>query len=154
MMNVILMITWQVIVNHQLASKTKHEDTKYHQDFLEKPPDELQVHAEMHCFILLLDHLPESPSIGWHIRRSRWKLKNLGIDLLLPTEDDKDSDIAGLHMRLSWLKGGGGFFLIAENQRGMTVNLNGEELSYLQRLIPYNNAIMICQYMFSIKFLE
>lgn len=135
----------------RLAVETERDDTSYHRGFLESPPDELKIPSDTDCFILSLDLLPEVPGIGWRIGRGRKKLKNLGVDLLLPTEDD---DVAGLHARLSWLKGGGGFFLIADNQRGLTVNLNGEELSYTQRLIPYQNAIGIGQLFFSIKFLE
>jgi hypothetical protein len=138
----------------RLAIETDRDDTKYHREFLEVPPDELKIPPCTSCFILSLDLLPELPSIGWRIGQGRKKLKNLGVDLLLPTEDDNGNDIAGLHARLSWLKGGGGFFLIADNQRGLTVNLNGEELSYSQRLIPYQNAIGIGQFFFSIKFLE
>jgi hypothetical protein len=138
----------------RLAIETEREDTKYHRGFLEPPPDELKIPPGTHCFILSLDLLPELPSIGWRIGRGRKRLKSLGVDLLLPTEDDTGDDIAGLHARLSWLRGGGGFFLIADNQRGLTVNLNGEELSYSQRLIPYQNAIGIGQLFFSIKFLE
>lgn len=138
----------------KLASETDRDDTKYHREFLEAPPEEVQIPPGTDCFVLSLDRLPELPSIGWRIGRGRRKLKHLGVDLLLPTEDENNNEIAGLHARLSWLKGGGGFFLIADNQRGMTVNLNGEELSYSQRLIPYHNAIGIGQYFFTIKFLE
>lgn len=138
----------------RLALETERIDTEYHRKFLESTSDDPQVSKPTYSFALSLDRLPELPSIGWRIGRGRRKLRNLGVDLLLPTDDDNDNDIAGLHARLSWVKGGGGFFLIADNQRGMTVNLNGETLSYSQRLIPYNNTIGVGQYYFTIKFLE
>lgn len=138
----------------RLASETERKDTEYHRKFLEVTAEDTQVLQPTYSFVLSLDCLPELPGIGWRIGRGRKKLRNLGVDLLLPTDDGDDQDIAGLHCRLSWVKGGGGFFLVADNQRGMTVNLNGETLSYSQRLIPYNNTIGVGQYYFSIKFLE
>jgi hypothetical protein len=138
----------------KLAVESDLLDTAYHRTFLEPPHEEGQAASDADSFVLSLDRLPELPSIGWRIGRGRRKLRNLGVDLLLPADDDNDNDIAGLHARLSWVKGGGGFFLIADNQRGMTVNLNGETLAYSQRLIPYNNTVGIGQYYFTIKFLE
>jgi hypothetical protein len=138
----------------RLAAETERIDTEYHRKFLESTPDDAQDSQSTYSFILSLDRLPELPSIGWRIGRGRRKMRNMGVDLLLPTDDENDNDLAGLHARLSWVKGGGGFFLIADNQRGMTVNLNGETLSYSQRLIPYHNTIGVGQYFFTIKFLE
>jgi hypothetical protein len=141
----------------KLATEREREDTRYHRQFLDRAPAELGVPPGSDCFILSLDKLPESPQLGWRIGKGRRKLRNWGVDFLLPVSDSDTSgaeDVGGLHARLSWIKGGGGFFLIADNQRGLPVNLNGESLSYSQRLIPYHNSLLIGQLLFSIKFLS
>jgi hypothetical protein len=45
---------------------------------------------------------------------------------VLTTTANPPSKIAGIHARFSWLKGAGGFFLIADNKRRKKVMMNGE----------------------------
>jgi hypothetical protein len=103
------------------------------------------------CFIFSLSDLPEFAPLGWRIGRGRKIEKNLGVDILLLIEEGRD-EVAGRHARFAWMKGGGGFFLVADNLRGKTVTLNGEELSNEQRLIPYRNTIGIGECYFTFKF--
>jgi len=103
------------------------------------------------CFVFSLNNLPEFAPIGWRVGRGRSNLKNLGVDILLLMDEHSD-DIAGNHALFAWVKGGGGFFLVADNIRGKTVTLNGEELSNEQLLIPYRNTIGIGECYFTLKF--
>lgn len=105
------------------------------------------------CFVFSLNHLPEFAPLGWRIGRGRKNLPNLGVDILVLLEEGKSNDdIAGIHARFAWVKGGGGFFLVADNMRGKSVTLNGEALCHEQRLIPFRNAVSIGEYYFTVKF--
>lgn len=99
-------------------------------------------------FVLSLGILPEFPALGWRIGRGRAGRPNLAVDILI----HEGEGVAGVHARLCWVKGGGGFFLIADNLRGMPVWLNGEKLRQTQRLIPYRNSISLGECNFSVRF--
>jgi hypothetical protein len=105
-----------------------------------------------------LGTLPEFAQIGWRTGRGRDGLKNRGVDLLLTIEDlrvDQDSEenrISGIHARLNWVKGAGGFFLIADNKRGETVMLDGEIYRNAQRSIQLKNSIMIGECVFTLRY--
>jgi len=133
---------------HRLAAR-RHEDFyEHHCHFIRV--DSIEDSKLVGCFPLSLGNLPEFAPIGWRIGRGRKNLKNAGVDILLLVDDT--DEIAGIHARFAWVKGGGGFFLFADNKRGKTVTLNGEVLSYEQRLIPYRNTIGIGECYFSLKF--
>jgi hypothetical protein len=100
------------------------------------------------CFIFSLGLLPQFPSLGWRIGKGRPRVSNLSVDILLPNGDG----VAGLHGRFSWLKGTGGFFIIADNARGLPITLNGEVLLHTQRMIPYRNTISFGECYFSVQF--
>jgi hypothetical protein len=94
--------------------RTHARGSRYHASFIgetefrkEKTP----------CFDISLHMLPQFPSMGWRIGKGRDRLLNRGVDLLL-CDTNKDDDVAGVHARLSWVKGAAGFFLIADNKRG------------------------------------
>ena len=110
------------------------------------------IRVDLNCFVFSLKSLPQFAPIGWRIGRGRTNLPNLGVDMLLLVSKEEDADIAGIHARFAWVKGGGGFFLIADNMRGKTVTINGEKLSNEQRLIPHGNTIGIGEYYFTLKF--
>jgi hypothetical protein len=133
---------------HRLAAR-RHEDFyAHHCNFIRV--DSIEDSKLVGCFVLSLGNLPEFASLGWRIGRGRRNLKNVGVDILLLVGDT--NDIAGIHARFAWVKGGGGFFLFADNIRGKTVTLNGEVLSREQRLIPYRNTIGIGECFFTLKF--
>ncbi|OQE33059.1 hypothetical protein PENFLA_c001G10188 [Penicillium flavigenum] len=112
------------------------------------------------CFELSLTTLPEHVDLGWRIGGGRQDLNNGGVDLLLRIEDDKekgyrgsDEDrVAGIHARFSWLKGAGGFFLIADNKRRKKVMMNGEIFRTDQCLIQPRNTIMIGECVFFLRY--
>jgi hypothetical protein len=97
-----------------------------------------------------LSELPATSALGWIIGRGRKDCKNLGVDIPLLVDDN--GEIAGRHARFTWMEGGGGFFIAADNPRGKTVTLNGEQLCREQRLIPYRNMISMGDCFFTIKF--
>src|SRR5277367_1794762 len=76
----------------RLALESERIDTEYHRKFLETTSEDPQASEPTYSFVLSLDRLPELPSIGWRIGRGRRKLRNMGVDLLLPTDDDNDND--------------------------------------------------------------
>ncbi|CAG8949784.1 hypothetical protein HYFRA_00004107 [Hymenoscyphus fraxineus] len=102
------------------------------------------------CFVFSLGNLPEFPTIGWRIGSGRKNRSNLSVDICI----HEGEGIAGLHARFCWVKGGGGFFLVADNLREVPVMLNGEVLKRTQRLIPYRNSITLGECNFSLQFQE
>jgi hypothetical protein len=135
---------------HNLASRRNEDVYKYHAQFLEI--DDTESDMQSGSFVLSLGNLPEFAPLGWRIGKGRKNQRNAAVDLLLTPDPRDEGDIAGLHARLSWIKGGGGFFLIADNMRGKPVTLNGETLVNEQRLIPYHNTIGIGQCYYTMKF--
>ncbi|RDW59456.1 hypothetical protein BP6252_12543 [Coleophoma cylindrospora] len=146
-----------------LKAKTQDEDTaeeyKHHRQFIGTDSgvtdkagsaDGGQAEDSDH-YVLSIGLLPEFPTIGWRIGRGRNKLKNLGVDLLIP----EGEGVAGVHARLCWMKGAGGFFIVAVNLRnGVDVFLNGEQLRNEQRLIPFQNGISIGECNFTLDFVQ
>ncbi|KAL3418733.1 mitogen activated protein kinase kinase kinase 3 [Phlyctema vagabunda] len=127
---------------------------QHHQQFLSQDLEvdrQTQSPDDTDSYVLSLGLLPEFPTIGWRIGRGRKRLRNFGVDLLLPEGDG----VAGVHARFCWMKGGGGFFLIADNVRpGVEVYLNGERLRNEQRLIPFQNGISIGECNFTLEFAQ
>lgn len=74
------------------------------------------------------------------------------MDLLLSTSAAEE--VAGIHARFAWLKGAGGFFLVADNKRGKEVVLNGALLRSNHRLIPRDNMIMIGECVFTLRYVD
>lgn len=108
------------------------------------------------CFTFSLGRLPECAQIGWRVGSGHDALKNRGVDLLLTIEArrvDHDSDenrVAGIHARLNWVKGAGGFFLISDN--GEAVMMDGEIYRNDQRPIQPKNSIMIGECVFTLRY--
>lgn len=102
------------------------------------------------CFLFSLGLLPEFPALGWRIGKGRPNRPNLSVDIRIHDGEG----MAGVHARFCWVKGGGGFFLVADNLRMVPVILNGELLRRTQRLIPYRNSISLGECNFSLKFEE
>lgn len=100
------------------------------------------------CFIFSLGLLPEFPSLGWRLGRGRNRGSNRAVDILLPEGDG----VAGVHGRFCWIRGSGGFFIVADNLRGQAVLLNGERLQQSQRLIPFRNQIAFGECLLSVQF--
>lgn len=134
---------------------TARSGSAYHQQFIGETVVSERITK---CFTLSLGTLPEFAQIGWRIGRGRDSLKNRGVDLLLTIEDpwvDQDSEeghIAGIHARLNWIKGAGGFFLIADNKRGEAVMMDGEIYRNDQRSIQLKNSIMIGECVFTLRY--
>lgn len=131
---------------HKLA--TSEDISEHHRQFILVEPDIEKTPFRTGCFILSLGMLPEFPPLGWRIGSGRKKQPNLGVDLLIY----EGTEVASLHARLSWVKDGGGFFIIADNLRGGTVLLNGEAFSNERRLIPFANMIGIGECYFRLEF--
>ncbi|CZR60093.1 uncharacterized protein PAC_09988 [Phialocephala subalpina] len=102
------------------------------------------------CFIFSLGLLPEFPALGWRIGKGRPNRPNLSVDIRIHDGEG----MAGVHARFCWVKGGGGFFLVADNLRELPVILNGELLRRTQKLIPYRNLIQLGECNFSLQFQE
>ncbi|KAF2763438.1 kinase-like protein [Pseudovirgaria hyperparasitica] len=125
------------------------EVASYHQQFIGTTTFDGAVTP---CYELSLSQLPRFPHVGWVIGKGRRNLPNLGVDLLLtPSRTD---NVAGVHARLNWVKGAGGFFLIADNKRGKKVMLNGEMFSADRRTIPFQNALMIGECVFTLEHVQ
>lgn len=135
---------------HLLACRRNVDFYTHHCNFI--CVDSTMASKHVGCFTFSLSKLPEFAPLGWRIGRGRKNLKNLGVDILLMVDGKSNDEIAGIHARFAWVKGGGGFFLVADNMRGKTVTLNGEVLSNEQRLIPYRNTIGIGECYFTLKF--
>jgi hypothetical protein len=142
-------------VARSAVEATARSGSAYHQQFIGQTFFGERVTK---CFTLSLGTLPEFAQIGWRIGRGRDALKNRGVDLLLTIEDrrvDQDSEknrIAGIHARLNWVKGAGGFFLIADNKRGETVMLDGEIYRNDQRTVQLKNSMMIGECVFTLRY--
>lgn len=134
---------------------TAQSNSAYHQQFIgeiicdSKPTN---------CFKLSLGTLPEFARLGWRIGKGRDMLRNRGVDLLLTIdehENDRNSEqdrVAGIHARLNWVKGAGGFFIIADNKKGKGVMMDGEIFRTDQRLIQPKNTIMIGECVFTLQY--
>jgi hypothetical protein len=125
------------------------EAFQHHKQFLRlddrENPD---VEDRQDCWIFSLGLLPEFPAIGWRIGKGRSHLPSHSVDILI----HEGEGLAGVHARFCWVRGGGGFFVVADNLRGVPVVLNGEVLSGTQRLIPFRNNILLGECIFSVKF--
>lgn len=133
---------------------TVESGSSYHQQFIKEV---MRDGRPVNAFEFSLSNLPEFAQIGWRIGCGRKSLKNWGVDLLLYTKDDSNAieeqeTVAGIHARFGWLKGGGGFFLIADNKRGKKVTLNGDILRHDQRIIPHQNSIVIGECLFTLQY--
>lgn len=134
-----------------LSRLTHSPDNTYqhHRQFINiDPRTDGNLSERTDCFVFSLGLLPQFPSLGWRIGKGRPKISNLAVDILLPDGDG----VAGVHGRFCWIKGSGGFFIIADNLRGQPVIMNGERLQHTQRLIPYRNAIAFGECYFSVQF--
>jgi len=135
---------------HRLATATE-EEYKHHKQFVSiDQSDSEEKTIQEGCFVLTLGLLPEFPALGWRIGKGRNNIRNHGVDLLILDGEE----VAGVHARFCWVKGGGGFFIVADNIRGAHVTLNGESLRQSQRLIPFRNQISIGECYFSVQFKE
>lgn len=136
---------------------TARSTSEYHQQFISETIYDNKITK---CFNLSLHTLPEFAQLGWRIGRGRESLKNRGVDLLLHVEesvDDRNPDddqVAGIHARFNWVKGAGGFFLIADNKKGKRVMMDGEFFRTDQRLIQPKNTIMIGQCVFTLRYVN
>lgn len=120
------------------------------QDQGQSPERDQQQRAENFEFVFALGTLPEFAPLGWRLGKGRPASRNHAVDILLLA--DPDDNVAGVHCRFAWSKGGGGFFVIADNLRGARVNLNGESLRRDQRLVPFRNTIQVGECFFTIVF--
>lgn len=133
---------------NRLSVKSNDKTLSHHLQFIHDSKREQS--QTYRSFVFALGRLPEFAPLGWRIGKGRPKQKNRGVDLLLLANED--DGVAGVHARFAWYKGGGGFFIIADNIRGVGVTINGETLSREQRLIPYRNTISIGECFFTLKF--
>jgi hypothetical protein len=128
---------------------TEDEAFQHHKQFLRLDDREnLHVKDRQDCWIFSLGLLPEFPAIGWRIGKGRSHLPNHSVDILI----HEGEGLAGVHARFCWVRGGGGFFIAADNLRGVPVLMNGEILCSTQRLIPFRNSISLGECNFSVKF--
>lgn len=123
---------------------------EYHRQFMRTGSGEINkdTSERSDCFIFSLGLLPEFPRLGWRIGRGRTRPKNYGVDILIPDGDE----VAGIHARFCWLKGTGGFFIVADNSSLPHVTLNGEQLQHTQRLIPFRNTISFGECYYTVRF--
>lgn len=131
----------------RLALEADSEIHEHHLSFV-------QSDSEGFRFVFSLGNLPQHAPRGWRVGRGRENLPKMGVDILLLVLGRRAQSVGGLHARFAWIKGGGGFFLIADNSRGLQVSLNGEILKNCQRLIPFQNMIGIGEYFFTFKFMQ
>lgn len=137
----------------RLAEEARREDPIYqhHAQFLHiDERRDIDPFEREDCFIFSLGKLPEFPTIGWKIGKGRPNRPNLLVDICI----HEGEGVAGVHARFCWVKGGGGFFLVADNLREVPVRMNGEVLKRTQRLIPYRNSISLGECDFSLQFQE
>jgi hypothetical protein len=136
---------------------TTLSNSEYHQQFISETISDNKVTK---YFNLSLDILPEFAHLGWRIGRGRGSLKNRGVDLLLCIDEDEgdrssgEDRVAGIHARFNWVKGAGGFFLIADNKKGKKVMMDGEIFRADQRLIQPKNTIMIGECVFTLRYVN
>lgn len=139
------------------VNATARLDSEYHRQFISETVSDNKI---IKYFNLSLSTLPEFAQLGWRIGRGRESLKNRGVDLLLHIEEgesdrnSEDDRIAGIHARFNWVKGAGGFFLIADNKKGKKVMMDGEIFRADQRLIQRKNTIMIGECVFTLRYVE
>ena len=130
-------------------AQTSSDLYPHHHQFMQVDPREgIDDWARRDCFIFSLGLLPQYPVLGWRIGKGRPKIKNNAVDILVPDGDE----MAGVHARFCWIKGSGGFFIVADNLRGKAVILNGERLQNSQRLIPYRNSIRFGECSYTVRF--
>jgi hypothetical protein len=101
--------------------------------------------------------LPEFPNLGWRIGRGCASFGNRGVDFLLCKEDEEDEDnsedrVTNIHARFNWVKGAGGFFIIADNNERRKVILDGEIVRADQRPIQFENTIIIGECLFTLRY--
>lgn len=132
----------------------RSDGVDYHRQFI---GDTVFNDTQISCYELSLDRLPQFAHIGWRIGCGRApveshhrRLENYGVDLLLSSEEA--DGVAGIHARFNWVKGAGGFFLIADNKRGKQVMMNGEFFSNDRRSIPLRNVIMLGECIFTLDY--
>jgi hypothetical protein len=132
-------------------SRDKDPANSHHKQFLHVDMrDNIDPLDREDCYIFSLGLLPEFPQIGWRIGKGRVGRPNMTVDIRV----HEGEGMAGVHALFSWVKGGGGFFLVANNERQVPVILNGELLRQSQRLIPYRNSITLGECNFSLQFEE
>ncbi len=130
---------------------TEDKEYQHHRQYVQLDEEDRDQESDREdCFIFSLGLLPEFPALGWRVGKGRFNRPNHAVDILISDGEG----VAGVHCRFCWVKGGGGFFIVADNLRGMPVILNGETLRRTQRLIPYRNQISIGECNFSIQFKE
>ncbi|CAO2648699.1 Nn.00g079660.m01.CDS01 [Neocucurbitaria sp. VM-36] len=103
------------------------------------------------CFQLSLGALPQFPKLGWRINRGRDNLPHRGMDLLL-WGARKSDHVAGIHARLSFIRGAAGFFLVADNARGMPCTINGDDFAHDRRPIPFRSTITLGECAFTLHY--
>lgn len=130
-------------------AQSSNDQYQHHRQFVRiDPRTDINVWERTDCYVFSLGLLPDFPSLGWRIGKGRSRAQNQAVDILLPDGDE----VAGVHGRFCWIKGSGGFFIVADNLRGQAVILNGERLQNSQRLIPFRNAIRFGECCFTVKF--
>lgn len=131
------------------------EKSSYHRQFIKEM---IFNDKRTYYFELSLAQLPEFAHLGWRIGRGRQSadkrkpLEKYGVDLLLRASEA--DELAGIHARFNWVKGAGGFFIVADNKRGKKVMLSGEFFSNDRRIIPHRNNIMLGELLFSLEYVK
>jgi hypothetical protein len=118
------------------ASYRSSNLSRHHSRFIRPPAPEHNI-VEYH-FEFSLDELPKSAASGWRIGSGRGNTDP--VDLLLSA--DSADNVAGIHASFAWTKGVSGFFIRANNTRGLPVILNGEKLCFTDRVIPLGNTLL------------
>jgi hypothetical protein len=132
----------------EAIERTRARCSQFHASFLGRTAfrDE-----ETTCFTLSLDVLPEFPKLGWRIGTGRDNLPNRGVDLQL-CGTTKDNHVAGIHARFNYVKGAGGFFLIADNARGKPCTMNGDDFANDRRPVPFRSTITLGECAFTLQY--